>query len=115
MIRKKRLAIVAGTLLAMGSAIFKIAVFSQATPPVPPVPASAKVDFVGAKAFLDSYCIACHAGAKPAGEIVLSFKDEAAAREKADVDPEFWSAVSRMVATREMPPEKAKKKPTDDE
>ena len=65
------------------------------------------------KQTLDTYCITCHSGEKPAGEILLSFKDEAAARHKAQEDPEFWSDVSRMVSSREMPPNKARIKPTD--
>jgi mono/diheme cytochrome c family protein len=76
---------------------------------------SATGNFSQVKAVLDAYCIACHAGAKPAGEIVLAFADEAAAREKAEGDPEFWRDVARMVSTREMPPSKAKARPGDAE
>ena len=75
----------------------------------------AKPGFEKVKVVLDNYCVSCHAGAKPAGEIVLSFKDELSARKKAEEYPEFWNDVSRMVTAREMPPSKAKAKPTDAE
>jgi hypothetical protein len=73
------------------------------------------VSFDRTKQVLDSYCIVCHSGHEPAGDALLLFSDEASAREKAEAEPEFWSAVSRMIATKEMPPTRAKAKPTDDE
>src|SRR5689334_19771201 len=116
--RKARLAVVIAATVAPLCALFLVLATAQenpvvaAAPPTPPTGASAAaaakpmaaVEFGAVKAVLDTACITCHGATKPAGEISLVFKDEAAAKAKAQDDPEFWNAVSRMITTREMPP-----------
>ncbi len=74
-----------------------------------------KSPFEGIKGFLDAYCISCHGSENPSAGISLSFANEAAAKKQAELDADFWSTVSRVVSTSEMPPERAKKKPAEED
>jgi hypothetical protein len=65
--------------------------------------------------FLTTYCTGCHSGAEPRAGVELTFADEAAAREKASSDGEFWGRVAGMVEEGTMPPGFAPSHPTDDE
>ncbi|MEI6861451.1 MAG: DUF1592 domain-containing protein [Verrucomicrobiota bacterium] len=61
---------------------------------------------------LEKYCTECHAGTKPEGDILLRFKDESEARTRPTADAAFWRKVSKMIVTKEMPPDDAKRQPT---
>ena len=81
----------------------------------PPASESISVNYNGNIApLLNKYCTECHGGKKPKGDIVLSFKDEGQVRAKA-ADTEFWGKVAEMLSSREMPPKRAAKKPSDAE
>ena len=64
------------------------------------------------KPFVASYCISCHGPVKPKGGLDLS-----TARGLNDVVREHaqWAAIRDQIASGEMPPEKAKKKPAEAE
>ncbi|MBC8035762.1 MAG: DUF1592 domain-containing protein [Rhizobiales bacterium] len=62
----------------------------------------------------NKYCIGCHAGAQPKGDMFLKFKDEADARGRAAND-DFWSKVSTELSAGRMPPAMVKNRPSDDE
>jgi hypothetical protein len=62
---------------------------------------------------LKKYCLECHGETKPKGDVVLAFKDENEVKAKASANLEFWSKVTDMVSSQDMPPRRATKKPTD--
>jgi mono/diheme cytochrome c family protein len=62
----------------------------------------------------NKYCIGCHSGAQPKGDMLLKFKDEADARGRAAND-DFWSKVSAELSSGRMPPAMVKNRPSDDE
>ncbi|MEO8301278.1 MAG: DUF1592 domain-containing protein [Rhizomicrobium sp.] len=62
----------------------------------------------------NKYCIGCHSGAQPKGDMLLKFKDEADARGRVAND-DFWSKVSTELSAGRMPPALVKNRPTDDE
>src|SRR6187455_1395370 len=62
----------------------------------------------------NKYCIGCHAGAQPKGDMLLKFKDEADARGRAAND-DFWSKVATELSAGRMPPATVKNRPSDDE
>jgi mono/diheme cytochrome c family protein len=62
----------------------------------------------------NKYCIGCHAGAQPKGDMLLKFKDEADARGRAAND-DFWSKVSTELSAGRMPPAMVKNRPSDEE
>jgi hypothetical protein len=64
---------------------------------------------------LTTYCVGCHSGEKPPGDVVLQFKDESEARSRAATDMEFWGKVVDELVSKEMPPTRAKRWPTDAE
>lgn len=121
----KRLAVGLGMSLAACCLLLQVWVArGEEKPPTPavaaaPQPASQHpgggAGFGRVKAFFDTYCTECHAGADPEGGYRLTFPDEGAARKAAQADPDFPDSVSRVVVDRAMPPKKAKKKPTDAE
>src|SRR3982751_5359104 len=60
--------------------------------------------------FLDTYCVSCHGKAKPKGDFDVSpFTTVKAVVE----DPKRWQLVLEKLKAGEMPPEKAKKHPTE--
>jgi hypothetical protein len=61
--------------------------------------------------FLDTYCISCHGKVKPKGDLDLS---PFASIDSVAADPKRWQLVLDKLKAGEMPPEKAKKHPTDD-
>ena len=63
----------------------------------------------------NKYCVGCHAGAQPKGDIMLSFKDENDARSRMATNDEFWDKVSTMVKGDLMPPASVKNRPTEGE
>ena len=54
---------------------------------------------------LDRYCVRCHKGEKPKGELDLSSARDSEAIQRGR---KKWESVSRMLALREMPPKKAR-------
>jgi hypothetical protein len=62
----------------------------------------------------NKYCIGCHSGAQPKGDMFLKFKDEADARGRVAND-DFWSKVATELSAGRMPPAMVKNRPTDDE
>ena len=64
---------------------------------------------------LKKYCVECHSGDKPKGDVVLAFKDENEVKAKAASDKDFWGKVVDMLGAKDMPPKRAKAKPTDAE
>jgi len=62
----------------------------------------------------NKYCIGCHSGAQPKGDMLLKFKDEADARGRVAND-EFWSKVATELSAGRMPPMTVKNRPSDDE
>ena len=62
---------------------------------------------------LAKYCVGCHSGEKPPGDVILKFKDESDARFRALNDSDFWSKVVDELASKEMPPSRAKNRPSD--
>jgi mono/diheme cytochrome c family protein len=71
----------------------------QATPAVPPAPASTEA------AFLNQYCITCHNPRVKAGNLALDMVDVA----KVGTDAETWEKVVRKIRTGMMPPSGAKR------
>jgi hypothetical protein len=53
---------------------------------------------------LKKYCVTCHGGPKPKGDISLSFRDENEVAAKARADRKFWERVARNIRSGEMPP-----------
>ncbi len=64
---------------------------------LPVVSAAAEPDRGG---FLSQYCLACHSGASPAGELALDSLDP----EQPAEHPEAWERVVRKLVAKEMPP-----------
>ncbi len=64
---------------------------------------------------ITKYCVACHSGAQPKGDILLRFDDEAEARSRAVTSDEFWDKVAAEVESGRMPPATSKNRPTDGE
>ncbi len=63
----------------------------------------------------NKYCVGCHSGAQPKGDIMLKFKDEDDARSRMATNDEFWDKVSTMVGGGLMPPAIVKNRPSDGE
>jgi mono/diheme cytochrome c family protein len=63
----------------------------------------------------NKYCVGCHAGAQPKGDIMLKFRDEADARSRMATNDEFWDKVSTMVQSDQMPPAAVKNRPSEGE
>jgi len=61
----------------------------------------------------NKYCVGCHSGAQPKGDIMLKFKDEDDARSRMATNDEFWDKVSTMVGGGLMPPAIVKNRPSD--
>jgi hypothetical protein len=64
---------------------------------------------------LDNYCVECHSGSKPKGDLVLRFDDEKQLKLKAAGNKESWGRIAEMLSSREMPPSRARHQPTDAE
>ena len=62
--------------------------------------------------FLERYCTDCHGKDKPKGQLDLT---GFASMDDVTRGHKQWESVLEMLAAREMPPEKAKKQPTDEE
>jgi len=62
----------------------------------------------------NKYCVGCHSGAQPKGDMLLKFKDEDDARSRAAND-DFWSKVADEMGSGRMPPASVKNRPTDGE
>ena len=63
----------------------------------------------------NKYCVGCHSGAQPKGDIMLKFKDEDDARSRMATNDEFWDKVSTMLQGGLMPPAIVKNRPSDGE
>jgi cytochrome c5 len=82
-----------------------------AAPPSPPLPRFAQeIAPVFAK-----HCAGCHSGPRPTGDLSLKFQDENEVRQKASTDRDFWGRVAGMLTSKEMPPEDAPTRLSDDE
>jgi hypothetical protein len=62
--------------------------------------------------FLDTYCVDCHSGAKPKGQLDLSIYASTAIIVR---DYSKWTIALEKLSGKEMPPEKAKKHPAPEE
>src|SRR5204863_1753249 len=62
--------------------------------------------------FLATYCAGCHGADKPKGDLDLG---KYASFEAVTADHQRWAEVLDRVATRDMPPDKAKRKPSEGE
>src|SRR3569833_1113586 len=62
----------------------------------------------------NKYCVGCHSGAQPKGDMLLKFKDEDDARSRAAND-DFWSKAADEMGSGRMPPASVKNRPTDGE
>lgn len=106
-----------GVLLALTAGLLQAAVLCAlaATSDVVTVPGSAHPDFdTDIAPVFNKYCIGCHAGAQPKGDMLLKFKDEDDARSR-NANDEFWSKVSDELSSGRMPPAAVKNRPTDGE
>ncbi|MEO7189727.1 MAG: DUF1592 domain-containing protein [Vicinamibacterales bacterium] len=68
-----------------------------------------------AQPLFTKYCATCHNPADAPGDIVLEFKDEADAQSRTTMDPEFWERVTVELSSKQMPPARAERYPTDQE
>jgi mono/diheme cytochrome c family protein len=104
-------------LLALTAALLQGAVLyafaATADAPVATAAAHPKFDSDIAPVF-NKYCIGCHAGAQPKGDMMLKFKDEEDARARASND-DFWSKVADELSSGRMPPAAMKNRPSDGE
>lgn len=102
-------------ILALSGALLQGAVICALAATSDPVPANhPKFDTDIAPVF-NKYCVGCHAGAQPKGDIMLKFKDEDDARSRMASNDEFWDKVSTMVKGDLMPPASVKNRPTEGE
>ena len=103
------------TLLALSAALLQGAMLYAfaATSDAPAPAAHPKFDSDIAPVF-NKYCTGCHSGAQPKGDMLLKFKDEQDARNRASND-DFWSKVSDELASGRMPPAAVKNRPSDGE
>jgi len=106
--RKAAILALSGALL-QSAVICALAAASDSTPASHP-----KFDSDIAPVF-NKYCVGCHAGAQPKGDILLKFKDEDDARSRMASNDEFWDKVSTMVKGDLMPPASVKNRPTEGE
>jgi hypothetical protein len=53
---------------------------------------------------LNKYCVTCHGGPKPKGDLSLVFRDETEVAAKARADRKFWERVALNVRSGQMPP-----------
>ncbi len=106
--RKAAILALSGALL-QSAVICALAAASDSTPASHP-----KFDSDIAPVF-NKYCVGCHAGAQPKGDILLNFKDEDEARSRMASNDEFWDKVSTMVKGDLMPPASVKNRPTEGE
>jgi hypothetical protein len=98
----------------VGAFIALIVVAPSLTAQVAPAPSKAHFANDVAPVF-NKYCIGCHAGAQPKGDILLRFNDEADARSRAVTSDDFWDKVATEIETGHMPPATVKNRPTDGE
>jgi len=102
-------------ILALSGALLQGAVICALAAASDPVPTNhPKFDADIAPVF-NKYCVGCHAGAQPKGDILLKFKDEDDARSRMASNDEFWDKVSTMVKGDLMPPASVKNRPSEGE
>ena len=99
--------------LLQGAVLVAFAATSAAPVPAPAAMSHPKFDTDIAPVF-SKYCIGCHAGAQPKGDMLLKFKDEDDARGRAAND-DFWSKVADELSSGRMPPAAVKNRPSDGE
>ena len=64
---------------------------------------------------LNKYCVGCHSGDSPRGDVKLTFATEGEALKVAKTEEDFWSRVATEISTEQMPPASMPFKPTDKE
>jgi mono/diheme cytochrome c family protein len=109
-------------LLALSAALLQGAVlagFAATAEPAATATAEAAAPHAGFTSDIlpvfNKYCVGCHAGAQPKGDIMLKFKDENDARSRMATNDEFWDKVSTMVQGDLMPPAAVKNRPNEGE
>ena len=112
--RKAILLALSGALL-QGAVLYALAATSEPSVTSTSTPAGhPKFDSDIAPVF-NKYCVGCHSGAQPKGDIMLKFKDEDDARSRMASNDEFWDKVSTMVKGDLMPPASVKNRPSEGE
>ncbi|MBV9548055.1 MAG: DUF1592 domain-containing protein [Alphaproteobacteria bacterium] len=112
--RKAILLALSGALL-QGAVLYALAATSEPSVTATSTPAGhPKFDSDIAPVF-NKYCVGCHSGAQPKGDIMLKFKDEDDARSRMASNDEFWDKVSTMVKGDLMPPASVKNRPSEGE
>ena len=121
MSRKAGLLILSAVLL-QGAGLYAFAATSDSAPAASDTAAAAATAMAPHPKFdgdiapvFTKYCVGCHSGAQPKGDIMLSFKDEADARSRMATNDEFWDKVSTMVQGNLMPPAAVKNRPSEAE
>ncbi len=64
------------------------------------------------KPLVAKYCVECHRGKKPKGEVDFG---KFATVQDAEAEPDVWESAVELLGNNEMPPEDATKQPTDEE
>jgi hypothetical protein len=101
---------------AIGALLVGLSADSVTAQNATPVAAASKAHFdTDVAPVITKYCVACHSGAQPKGDILLRFQDEAEARSRAVTSDEFWDKVAAEVESGRMPPATSKSRPTDGE
>jgi hypothetical protein len=95
------------TLTATASVLAALAIHATASDPAPSPLERGFRDT--AQPFLKTYCLSCHSGAKPKGDLDLSGFTSAASVAK---NWRPWETVLEQLEAGTMPPEKAKQRPT---
>ncbi len=99
------------TMLCLGCVLTAIAVLGACAPARSDPAPAAQPSFGDVQPVLAKYCIKCHSGAKPRGDLNLeAFKDQTAALAK----PKVWEKVDKYLHDGMMPPE-GKPKPSETE
>lgn len=77
--------------------------------------ASQGLDYATAGPMLAKYCVSCHSGAEPTGDLALDFVNEDGFRTRVLKDREFLDRIAVEVTGGNMPPSDASPQPTSDE
>jgi hypothetical protein len=106
------------TALGQGAVFYSVAATAQSAGVAPSgggaaaAASQAAHGYAGASGLLTKYCLSCHGGEHPSGDFSLAFSDENEARGRGK---EFWDRVATELSSSQMPPARAKNKPTPEE